>query len=46
MPLWERVDTGTSDNITYRLNPIALYFLACGWEIKVMVAPHLGEGGK
>ncbi len=40
MPLWERVETGTCCEYTYRLNPLALYLLACGWKIEIVVMPR------
>lgn len=41
MPLFIKVDTGTSYKECYRLNPVALWLLACGWEIQTLVIPKL-----
>ncbi len=44
MPLWIEIDDGTSDTMIFRLNPLALYMLACGWEIQTVVLPKFPMG--
>ncbi len=39
MPLFERIDYGTGYKVTWRVNPLALYFLACGCHLEVVVVP-------
>ena len=37
IPLYEEYDDGTDYMVRYRLNPFALFLIACGWEIDTFV---------
>lgn len=42
MPLFVKVDIGTSYFERWEINPFTLYLISCGWEIETVVLPPLG----
>ena len=44
IPLYEKLDSGTDYTTRWRISPLALYLIACGWAVEAMVvSPKLAH---